>query len=81
MTNATRAYEEFGQSIWYDNIQRSQLKSGEFAQLVSAGVRGCTSNPTIFERAVGQTADYDDAFREMVPASSFVSPHLIRAQN
>lgn len=65
MTNATRAFEEFRQSIWYDNIQRSQLASGQFAQLIADGVRGCTSNPTIFDKAVSQTSDYDDALRDM----------------
>lgn len=65
-TNAQRAYSEFGQSIWYDNVQRGLLQSGQFAALVQAGVRGCTSNPTIFDKAIGGSSDYDAALRELV---------------
>jgi transaldolase/glucose-6-phosphate isomerase len=65
-TNASRAYDEFGQSIWYDNIRRSALKSGGFKKLVEAGVRGCTSNPTIFDKAIGSSTDYDAALGRLV---------------
>jgi len=40
---------ELGQSIWYDNLRRALLDSGELAGLIQAGIRGVTSNPTIFE--------------------------------
>ena len=60
-TNAQRTYSEFGQSIWYDNVQRGSLKSGQFRQLVAAGVRGCTSNPTIFQQAISRSSDYDSS--------------------
>lgn len=65
MTNAQRAHE-LGQSIWYDNVQRSLLRSGHFEGLVAAGVRGCTSNPTIFEKAIAGSTDYDDALQRLV---------------
>ena len=65
-TNAQRAYSEFGQSIWYDNVQRGLLQSGQFAALVQAGVRGCTSNPTIFDKAIGGSSDYDATLRALV---------------
>lgn len=65
-TNANRAYTEFGQSIWYDNVQRSHLLNGEFARLIQNGVRGFTSNPTIFDRAIGGSADYDGELTELV---------------
>ena len=47
-TNAERVYREFGQSLWYDNLERGLLRSGAFRSLVESGVRGCTSNPTSF---------------------------------
>ena len=51
-----------GQSLWYDNIQRRQLKNGELAQLVERGdIRGMTSNPTIFNNAIAKSNDYDEA--------------------
>lgn len=59
LTPAQRSYFEFGQSIWYDNIKKSALENGDFARLVAAGVRGCTSNPSIFNKAIGGSSDYD----------------------
>jgi len=52
-----------GQSVWYDNIRRGLLDDGELARLVAQGVRGVTSNPTIFEKAIDGSDDYDDAIR------------------
>jgi transaldolase len=51
---------EFGQSIWLDNISRRLLTSGELKQLIAQGLRGMTSNPSIFNKAIGESADYDD---------------------
>jgi len=53
-----------GQSIWYDNISRPVLRSGELGRLIDAGVSGLTSNPTIFKKAIADTGDYDDDIRE-----------------
>ncbi len=51
-----------GQSIWLDNIQRRQLENGEIQSLIAQGdLRGMTSNPTIFDHAISNTADYDAA--------------------
>lgn len=72
MTRAQRTYDQFGQSIWYDNIQRKQLRSGKFAALVAEGVRGCTSNPTIFHKAIGSTSDYDDAIARLATQGASV---------
>jgi transaldolase len=66
VTNAQLAYDQYGQSIWYDNVQRKLLRGGHFKSLVDAGVRGCTSNPTIFEKAIGGSTDYDEALQELV---------------
>ncbi len=61
MTKPAIAVRELGQSIWVDNIHRGQLQSGEFQKLVDEeGVTGVTSNPTIFEKAIGGGSDYDE---------------------
>jgi transaldolase len=54
-----------GQAVWLDYVNRSFTTSGEFARLVQRGVRGVTSNPTIFEKAVAGSADYGDAIRRL----------------
>ncbi len=53
---------ELGQSIWLDYMRRDILNSGELNQLHKTGVRGLTSNPSIFEQAIAHSDDYDDAF-------------------
>jgi transaldolase/glucose-6-phosphate isomerase len=55
-----------GQSIWYDNIRRALLDSGELAALVEAGVTGLTSNPTIFDKAIAGSTDYDAELERLV---------------
>ncbi len=58
---------QLGQSIWYDNIQRGLLVSGELQRLIdNDAVTGVTSNPTIFEKAIGGSSDYDDAITALV---------------
>jgi len=54
---------ESGQSIWLDNIRRSMFASGELSRLIASGLRGMTSNPTIFEKAIGSGNDYDEQLR------------------
>ena len=59
MTSITlRQLLEHGQSVWYDNIHRGMLQSGELRRLVDDGVRGVTSNPTIFKNAISQGQEY-----------------------
>ena len=58
--------QKLGQSIWLDFIQRGLIISGKLAQLVSDGLRGITSNPTIFHNAIAQSHDYDDAIQEIL---------------
>jgi len=54
-----------GQSIWYDGIERGLITSGELKRLIDEDeVRGVTSNPTIFERAIDSSDDYSDQLRE-----------------
>ena len=57
----------FGQSFWYDNIRRKYLTDGAVQALLDDdGLRGMTSNPTIFEGAIGSSDDYDDQIRQLV---------------
>jgi transaldolase len=60
---------DYGQSFWLDNIRRGFTRAGSLADLVANdGLRGVTSNPSIFEKAVGESDDYDDAIRELAAA-------------
>jgi hypothetical protein len=57
---------EFGQSIWLDDISRGMIRSGELLRMVEEdGLCGVTSNPSIFEKAIAETHDYDDAIRDL----------------
>lgn len=59
--------EKFGQSIWLDFISRDWLNNKKLAQLISHdGLRGLTSNPIIFERAIAQSTDYDQEISKLV---------------
>ncbi|MCI0666159.1 MAG: transaldolase [Acidobacteria bacterium] len=59
--------QKLGQSIWFDNIRRAMLENGELATKISNdGLRGVTSNPTIFEKAITGSADYNDAMQKLI---------------
>ncbi len=58
-----------GQSVWYDFIRRDMISSGELAQLVSNGIRGVTSNPSIFQQAIDTSDQYDDQIRQVLTAN------------
>ncbi len=61
--------QEYGQSIWMDNLSRDILTSGELAQLIDTrGVLGITSNPAIFEKAIAGNAIYDKQIQEGIKA-------------
>jgi transaldolase len=55
----TELYERQGQSPWLDNIKRGWITSGELQRWVDRGVRGLTSNPSIFQSAIASSDDYD----------------------
>jgi len=61
-------YHEFGQSPWLDNLKRGYLTSGQLEALVARGIRGLTSNPTIFQKAIQGSADYDEQFSSLAAA-------------
>jgi transaldolase len=62
MERLIRLYEEFGQSPWLDNLTRGFLTSGQLAEWRDGGIRGLTSNPTIFQKAISGSAEYDEQF-------------------
>ena len=64
--NAIKELKQLGQSLWLDNIRRQLITSGELARLRDEGVTGVTSNPTIFEKAVSGSTDYDEAMVRLV---------------
>jgi len=65
-------YYEHGQSPWLDNLRRSWLTGGELARWVERGVRGVTSNPTIFQKAISDAPDYDEQFGDLVASNHSV---------
>ena len=71
LKNPLRDLHRFGVSVWYDYVSRSLISSGELKRLIEEdGVRGVTSNPTIFEKAIGGSSDYDDAIRAGKPGAT-----------
>lgn len=66
MTRLHDLYAQQGQSPWLDNIRRGWITSGELARWVESGVRGLTSNPSIFQKAIQGSAEYDDEFTSSI---------------
>lgn len=67
MSNRLVDLMKTGQSIWFDNIKRSMLTGGDLARYVSEDdLRGVTSNPSIFEKAINGSQDYDDQMRALI---------------
>src|SRR6185312_10544254 len=66
MATKMQQLADAGQSIWLDNIRRSMFASGELRRLIEQGLRGMTSNPTIFEKAIGHGSDYDEQLRSLI---------------
>ncbi|CAI5987192.1 unnamed protein product [Closterium sp. NIES-64] len=60
----TELYDKEGQSPWIDNLTRDWVASGHLKELIRRGVRGITSNPTIFEKAINGTDVYDQQLRD-----------------
>jgi transaldolase len=54
------ALNDFGQSAWLDNISRSLITSGKLKEMIALGLRGMTSNPTIFDKSISNSSDYDE---------------------
>lgn len=70
MATSLRQLCDLGQSPWYDNIRRSFLTSGRLRELMASGIRGVTVNPTIFEKAILDSTDYDAAIGDLLAAGA-----------
>ena len=70
MTNSLQRLQALGQSVWFDNIRRGFIRSGELQRLVDLGVSGLTSNPSIFEKAITESSDYDWALLDLALAGN-----------
>ena len=64
--NPLQKLSDFGQAPWLDDIRRSLIESGDLDKLIEEdGLRGITSNPSIFEKAIADSDEYDGAIREL----------------
>ena len=59
-------FNDYGQSPWLDNLKRSYITSGELMGIRNSGIRGLTSNPTIFQKAIQGSEDYSEQFTALV---------------
>ena len=67
MANPLLELKTLGQSVWYDNIDRAQLTSGQFKRMLDEdGVVGVTANPTIFEKSISSGHAYDDQISQLI---------------
>ncbi len=67
--------EKYGQSVWLDNINRSLIKTGELKNLIEEiGLRGVTSNPSIFQKAVSSGKDYDAQVKSLLVKNPELTP-------
>lgn len=64
--NKLNELAKLGQSVWLDYISRKLITSGELKSRITNGLRGMTSNPTIFEKAIAGSCDYDNDIKELV---------------
>ncbi len=65
-----RDFLDLGQSIWFDNISRGMILSGDLKKKVDEGLTGVTSNPTIFEKAISGSRDYDKSIQALLRKNS-----------
>lgn len=78
MSNPLVELGKFGQSVWFDNISRKMIKQNELKNLVESGeVKGVTSNPAIFEKAIGSGNDYDEQIINYLLNNPSASPKEI----
>ena len=76
MTKLNELFDEYGQSPWIDNIRRDWLNDGTLANMVARGVRGVTSNPSIFAKALATSSAYD----ALITASAERDPEALFEQ-
>jgi len=63
---------DYGQSVWLDYIDRPLLETGKLKAMIDDGLRGMTSNPSIFNNAIGSSADYDEKIKELKAAGKTI---------
>jgi transaldolase len=67
MPNPLLELKTLGQSVWYDNVDRAQLVSGQFTHMLDEdGIVGVTANPTIFEKSISSGHAYDDQLSQLI---------------
>jgi len=67
MTNPLLQFKSYGQSVWYDTVDRAQLDNGLFKRMVDEdGIVGVTSNPTIFQKSISHGDVYDEQITQLV---------------
>ena len=77
MPNPLKQLNEFGQSVWLDYVSRDLLRSGQLGKMIEDdGLCGVTSNPSIFEKAIGYGHDYDELIRQ-AEASGDLDPSAL----
>ncbi|HLM67451.1 MAG TPA: transaldolase family protein, partial [Longimicrobium sp.] len=73
-SNPLHELHALGQSVWLDYIRRGILDNGELEEMIRRyDLRGVTSNPSIFEQAIGDSTDYDDAVGELAASQAGAS--------
>jgi len=72
MTRLTDLHSSYDQSPWLDNVRRDWIRNGEMLRWRERGVRGVTSNPTIFQKAISGGADYDEQFSALLASGNSV---------
>jgi transaldolase/glucose-6-phosphate isomerase len=76
--NPLKELQQYGQSFWLDYIRRSLITGGELERLVKEdGLRGVTSNPTIFQKAIAGSSDYDDTLKNIIEADPHVKAQTL----
>ena len=81
MSNKLKELEKLGQSVWLDNISRDKIKKGELKNLISEiGMKGVTSNPSIFQKAIGSGNAYDEQIKSLLLKDSNLSPEELFEQ-
>src|SRR5579862_2178808 len=76
--NPLKQLQEYGQSVWLDYIRRDLLTGGGLQRLRDEdGLRGVTSNPTIFDKAIAGSSDYDETLRSLLARNPHAAPEQL----
>ena len=78
--NNIQGLQTLGQSIWLDFISRSLLSGGGLKKLVNDGVTGVTSNPSIFQKAIGESHDYDQLIARILKSEPDIDIYSLYEQ-